>query len=543
MRSGGGRRALGVGALALALLLGVTCSRDEPSCPHAAYGYIVGRVTTGGLPATSTLRFDANWGIGSRATFYRSVVANGSFEAVVAPGDYYLRLEGPNQERYDYSPDGVAHRYTGESAAIRVADGDTARADFSFGSLVVDVAVPSEVDWREVSMTASWGGRAGFRSPSVTVRPEWSDGLARFRYPILPSGSIALAARVPSGWDADETVWLPGTHRPEQAESVQVAVGGLTRHSVVLPQHVATIRGEVVGSWQRMQLTHPFVSLLADDSLAIVAKAISGSDGAFEVPLVIPEPVRVLVSLGGNERWIGGESFATATRFDPQAWSITDVGRLEESGLLLELITPAPRVRGGFGVELVRPGETEPARTLWLDYDPATNLVGIPSIEPGTYLMRFDNSRMQMNWVGQWYDRAAGVEAATQVTIPSGGAVVPLAVQLEPGGSLSGSVPSDSLSDPRDFVIYVADAQRRETVGRIYECEPCSCYGSPFRFTARGLPDGSYRVGALVGDHCPPPWAAPPETIWYPGTTDWDSAGVVTIVNHAAVTGLEIHLP
>ena len=56
-----------------------------------------------------------------------------------------------------------------------------------------------------------------------------------------------------------------------------------------------------------------------------------------------------------------------------------------------------------------------------------------------------------------------------------------------------------------------------------------------------GLPDGDFKVGAWpVGEGRD--WLDPPpaDTVWYPGTEDWDSASVVEIRDASVVTDLVI---
>jgi hypothetical protein len=543
LRSGGGGAAV---VCLLVVLLCAACSEDEPSCPHTAYGYVAGQVIAGGVPtsASVTLRSLSHWRNASSISL--PVESDGSFCFAVAAGDYELEYEGRYTNRLTYSADGESNGYRGPADTLHVADGDTIRADFRLGSLLVDVDLPPRLDHVDVHLTALRPSVSGFGSQTFTAETDWTlQGLARFVFPALPPGAYALRLYLPVlGGVRDEQVWLPGAHRPNAAESIRVEVGRLIRNSASLPQVEATIRGQVAGSWQIMGTAYPQISLVTADSLVCMPGAHTRSDGSFSIPVVLCEPVRVLISLVGTERWIGGESFATATLFDLQPGVETDAGCIVESGLLLELLEPAARMRGSFEIELVRPGETVPARTLQVESYGGSNLVPFPNVDPGTYLVHIDNGRLAMNWCSQWFDRAATSESATAVTVPAGGAVTPLAVHLEPGGSVSGSVPNDSLGNPEKFVVYVATAETRETVGQIHMCEGCSCgYTLPFQFHARGLPDGRYRVGVLVGDHCPPPWSAPLETVWFPGTTDWDSAAVVTITDHADVSGIDISVP
>jgi len=58
-------------------------------------------------------------------------------------------------------------------------------------------------------------------------------------------------------------------------------------------------------------------------------------------------------------------------------------------------------------------------------------------------------------------------------------------------------------------------------------------------YEVEGLPDGDWKIGAWLRAEGYPD-QPPAGTVWYPGTTDWNEAGVIQVRNHADVTGIVI---
>jgi hypothetical protein len=88
-----------------------------------------------------------------------------------------------------------------------------------------------------------------------------------------------------------------------------------------------------------------------------------------------------------------------------------------------------------------------------------------------------------------------------------------------------------------DFLFYLTPAHERVRWGLDYGGES----GSDFEF--EGVPDGEWKVGAWrqrPGEYSDQP---PSDTIRYPGTTDWSAAGILSITEASALSGLEIALP
>ena len=114
---------------------------------------------------------------------------------------------------------------------------------------------------------------------------------------------------------------------------------------------------------------------------------------------------------------------------------------------------------------------------------------------------------------------------------------------LEQGGSIHGSVLNDAPDAPARFALYVVTASQGETVGHVIDCDRYTIHLPPWEFERARAPRWAVSNRGVAQSDLLPSWEAPTGTIWYPGTTNWDSAGVVTIVDHSAVSGIEISLP
>jgi hypothetical protein len=534
-----------IGLCGLLLLGGCSESTDEPDCgPAVPYGYIAGRIEAD-RPITDAIVAVRQRNLSYPEAFevYSPVDAEGRFSLAVPAGDYTLAARVLDH-LYAYSASGAENGYQDEADMLSIAARDSAIVFFRFGTLAVEVSI-AEDDWeaQDVRLLAYWlpeGDRWYWARNEATIRA----GVARFEMNGLPAGDYKLELELTGPEPrSSEKIWLPGTHDRDEAAVVSLAVGDSLSYQAHLPGEMAELSGHVIGSWQAMGLDSPMLALLTSDSLLVQEALAAEDDGSFRLVLMIPERVRVACEIEDTTRWIGGDDFASATEFELSPGAIVDAGTIEESGLLLELVETYPASSWRFGLTLVRAEDGSLAHSRWISRSSDTNLLPIANLDPGVYYLHLTNPRLRMDWMSQWYDGAASMSAATPITVPSGTAV-PLTLTLAKGGSIGGSVLNDFEGAPSWFVIYVTQSDFRETIGRGPGCHDGGYYvGIAFPFTARGLADGDYKVGAWPGDCDSLRWDAPDGTIWFPGTADWDSAGVVTITEHAEVTGIDIPWP
>ena len=166
---------------------------------------------------------------------------------------------------------------------------------------------------------------------------------------------------------------------------------------------------------------------------------------------------------------------------------------------------------------------------------------------PGDYYLLFSHSSslpgFTFDWIPEWYNGSLSVAAATPITITSYGEIAPLSIQLREGTSLPFEIVINELANdylvctafltPHDFEANWIDAQLSCETG-----ESPDYYSFPF--IAKGLPPGKYKVGGLLEQFTS---YQIPKTVWYPGTTDWDSATVITIIENEPVPALKFAIP
>jgi hypothetical protein len=346
--------------------------------------------------------------------------------------------------------------------------------------------------------------------------------------PPAPPGPWAVRV---SGGGGAEWFWLPGTWDPAGADSIVLTADRVVVREYVLPARAATLRGSVTGSWQAMGLDPPAVFACVNDSTQ-VAYAYVAADGTWVLPLLSASHVRLVVEIGGGRRWIGGDSWSSASEFILAPGAETVVPPQVESGLLvrfrgdLEWTTGSRRFTlvDGAGRAIVRES-----------YGRQSDLSPIANLAPGTYRVHVGPADPGGEaWAPQWFDLADDQVSATPVVVPGGGAVVPLTITLHAGGEIRGSVLGGGV-----VVVTPADA---DTALGWYSTQYES---SDFR--VRGLLDGAYKIGAAHPDDGPPSFGDSghlgddTSLVWY-GSTSWDSATVVTIRDHGIVDGIEIRL-
>jgi hypothetical protein len=160
---------------------------------------------------------------------------------------------------------------------------------------------------------------------------------------------------------------------------------------------------------------------------------------------------------------------------------------------------------------------------------------GIPNLRPGSYLLRIDPAFSGFaEWLPQWFDGSLTQEAATPITIANEGDVVPVHVTLTVGGKITGTI-ADAAYPDADHLVYYTRADDPASIGFSFGLAGRS-------FTVPGLQDGDYKVGAWRQPSRIYPEQPPSGTVWYPGTSDWTAAQVISIRDHGVVSGIDIEM-
>ncbi|MFH1144743.1 MAG: hypothetical protein V1774_09395 [Candidatus Eisenbacteria bacterium] len=524
-------RALGAGLLAAALAaacMEVDPVRVQPSIVDI--GYIQGRVHAGDLVSDGSI--SARLISDASREYDLRLDGDGAYRIDLPPGAYFLAAQVDGGTFY-FRAAGPDSGYVWASAdTLRVVVGETIEADFFLGSATIEVEAPLDPQQR-------WEIR--IQSVAAASDRDWvaevygsGGGTARCDVKGLLPGAYRMRLESRSG----ETVWLPGVRRIADADTLRIEVDRTTAYHTRLEGAEAYVEGRVTGSWQAMGVSPPRVSLWNADSTLILSESVGELTGGFCLRVLFPEPFRLKVEIEGVPRWIGGDSFAEATQYDLAPGDAIRDLLVEESGLSIEL---AASSASDFNLLLLDLGD-QSTHAFSGHFLRGGRWLFIPNLDPGVYAIQFINSNLRTDWQTQWCDGALTLESARPVELLPGG-VTDLYVTLVAGGVIRGTITSQDGEDWYSGPISIVHAASGELYGRLGNRSSVVVIEEVVaeEYAARGIADGEYKVGVAVFSVHSEEFEE--YTYWYPGTLDPDSAGVVTIVDHAEVSGIDITLP
>jgi len=451
----------------------------------------------------------------------------------VPEGDYTIELfvEGPGWGHYSWTHTGTTYGYD-TADTIRVDSAHSpVEIQFELGSIAFDLGVFGALDREHAGLRLH--RRDVDKDRSHTYIEDFSldieHGRIRDQVPGVLPGEYLIEIRYLAS--QQESFWLPFTHDPEQARWYRVGVDSLLTVTLAQDFSPAHIRGSVTGAWQELGFSPPMVFFVSPDSV-LIAHADVRTSGEFDVPLYVLGPLKIGIEQSIRQ-WVGGTDFQNATVFHPQPGGTISGIHFTQSGIRFHLNVPGDyaesvsfELRDAASSALIGTVATWPA---YERYAAVTNLA------PGEFLIYISPSRLDLGqalWRPQWYDRAAAVQDAKRVTVSYSGEVINCDLFLELGGSIAGEV-----RYARSY-FYVMVTRVDNPEPWAYDSFPVS---ASFQFL--GLPDGDYKIGAWDG-HIP--WdggPAPAGAVWYPGTTDWNQAGVLQISDANAIAGIVIDIP
>jgi hypothetical protein len=419
------------------------------------------------------------------------------------------------------------------TGVVIVETGKVTRADFALGEVVVHLTLPQQFDGQRVSLILA-RHRAGLQPKRYYgTAEEVVSGEVTLRSKGVPAGVYSMVLW-PRSSGAPE-ILLPGVLDPRLADSVVVGISATTDYESVLAYSTSLIRGEIRGSWESAGYAmRPEVTFLTEDSL-VVGSVVTDAHGSFSAELPYTRQVRVLVSIGYVEQWMGGRSFRDATTFALDPEHEAEVPLFMESGLLVRLVPPDPWMSVEATCELV---DEQGRVTRVNNGSEAPDQFLISNLIPGNYrLFVRPESWYEVDWLPQWYDLADSAEGARVVVVPPNGGIASVVVRLERGGEIAGLVRNALGAPLSDHAVMVTRAESPQA----WVIRWSAAAG---RFRIRGLPDGDWKVAAsedkMLSGY--PAGVAGDGWIWYGGTS-FDSAAVIAIRNHIVVDGIEIRLP
>ncbi len=533
------RRALLILPILLALLPCCETSSNTPACcPPPASGTIRGTVHAPGDSVHLAVVAEGVFADHNRRASFRAPCGEqGGYVLDVPEGRYLLRTDFGNH--YYYKANGPV-RLSRDADTLTVRGGEILdQVNLVFGAGMFDLTLPAGLDGTMLNVSlrdTAPDPRSRAEYASVSARAQ--DGHRRGSFGSVPPGAYFIRANLSFG-GLQQPFWMPFTRDPQAADTVSIEPGERVIYRATLASPAARIRGQIQGSWQRLGIGVPQVSLYDADSLKVASGA-ADVFGVFQFDLYLIERVRVRVGLGEASFWIGGTSFREATEFVLAPGEEVEVAGRMESAILLTVVADQGIESPSYAVVRVfdATGRVEIVCTPRIQ---PPDLLAIPGLLGGTYRLRIEPSHQaDTEWLPQWYDRAPTPEAATPIVVPAGGEVVPMTVRLLTGGTIEGLV-LDYQDNPVTFFGSILTPADQDTcLRRDYVSDP----DGQFRFI--GLSDGDYKVGVtnrfLSADgSCS---GSPSDSlIWYPGTPSWDSAAAISIRGAQVVSDLEFRLP
>lgn len=528
----------GLAALVLLASLGGCDEVGNPIAPAVSGGRIAGRVFTGGpIPDGNIEVQGVDLPVGQDWRIRVDLDPQGRFSLDVPPGRYRVRIRliGGAWSYYFSSTGPVSSRLDADTLIVDSFH-DTGHLDFHLSSATLNLSFPNQdmTDYDARIRLFPEGSNGSYESPSedldghsgnvslVGIRP------GRYRIRLEISRQFFLSG---------QTIWIPGHPDSATAPFFEVPVDSEFTTAYTQDTSPAHLAGRIGGGWQELGIEfQPYLSLVGLDS-SHVEEIRADEDGTFAFDLFWPQPVKLHIEQDHVAQFVGGPSFADATVYDlDPGQSITDL-ELETATILIEssgsLLNPFRDMNGE--IQIYDPLDM----SLIARTHPQVTSLGtavLPNLWPGEFLFRAVPDSWQIGstpWYDQWYNGTQDATQAQRVILTEHGEILHLPWHLLAGGTVSGQVTTSWPDRWIDTVVTTADDAGWWAYKSDYS-------GTTREFAFLGLPDGEYKIGASTiylfdGEYTT-------TTSWYPGTADWDSAGIITIEGAGAVEGIEISL-
>lgn len=483
----------------MVLLVG-SCGDDEPTAPCPTYevGAFEGRVLAGGVGIQAT--------VGARAAershrgeilFLTRSDSTGHYRLAVPSGSYWLEVNP--------SHSGVgAGMFPGLGDTLTITN-HVRQADLRCASVRFRVHTPPGMEGREMAANLELPWRTDEANAVV------HDGQLEYLFPLLQAASGRFSVGT---WPV--RYWLPGTYDRDSARIVAFPVDQPLVVAAALDRWAA-----LSGTFRGPSQDHASVEAYAAVDSARVGATSTTADGSFVLDVLSARPVKIRVEMDDAEQWIGGESFATAQVFDLQPGEAVRDLTVGAGGVRCTLEGPGNLINQR-AVVVLRDESGRNHGALFSSDSP----VSVRNLRPGRYYLYVSGIPAEQTWGSQWYDGATSLAHATPIDVLAG-EITPVTVHLFPGGSLDGRLLLADGTPVSYGPVTIIDADGASS--SIYWIQHRDV--GAFRF--RGLGDGGYRLAAQTEEGN---W-------WFPGTANPDSARVVEVIDHAAVTGIEWRLP
>ena len=527
--------------MAMVFLFCPGCNDSIDLCePPVPVGRVEGWIRSGGLTLDANVTATNNDGVyPNRAEFQTEPNDAGFFSFDLPSGRYTFQLKVPGG-RYDYIASGTGFGQVPPDTVEVGAGIFTPEINFDLGGVTLGFDLPAYMHGQYGQVVLhppdleEWGD---WRRVTVGIAEIVTGRLELEVAGVLPGEyqvEVTLGCLSSSCWPTSggERFWMPGTH--DQSESPWYTVGpdSVLSFTGAMLGEPARLEGRVSGAWLDMGIQQrPVVSIVTEDSLLTLSRIGTDDDGRFDAAILMPRPVKLLVSQFGIDYWIGGPGFEDATVFDLESGvTITGIEH-EQCGIHLVVDETEALLRGSR--ILVYNKADLSLVTTNTDWGGSNRHIAIPNLWPGEFLIHIDHKsweRGTRDWKSQWFDRAATVDQAQPVLLAAAGQLARLNLVVELGGQITGRL-LDEEGPLKSYMVWVYPVGEENSWAEIFEFD--------YSFNMKGLPDGDYVLGAQVFSFDP----QEENIIWYPGTLDRQEAQIIEIRDASVVEGADIIIP
>jgi hypothetical protein len=514
--------------IAFSVLTGLSGCEECPTDPEPDAGTIAritGRIVGGGTPVSTEFLAIGFSNLGDHVTCGAWTDSLGYFQVDLPPGQYWLALsESRGSLDFGFHPARGLIWPPGDTDSVTIAPGQT---DLLISAAAVRLQVYLPDLWQEdpdpleadrVYCTLMDPEGEFERKRIATRSTSWVDGWATMEVPLIPAGIYRVKLHLlHSRSSVAQEAWLT-----VGADGDSLLVQGTGLHEVNAGElRIARLTASATRSWQALGV-RPSLVLYREDSTIVIWDR-SAEDGTFEVPMLEPAPIRCAVEVYPVRQWIGGDDFASATTFYPQAGETLHLFDHAVNSLRVHLHGPGSNTSFDGRALLVDGSGLPFAETRVCSGGGNKFLLG--NVPAGTYFLKLTSTDRPRRFCPQWYASAESLAAATPIQIPGGGGYTEIDMHLLAGGQIQGRILD------ADFALPGRAIQVESTDGTFSDTRAATVSPYDSSFVIPALPNGAFRVGVK------PPSSS--VVNWYPGTTDPDEANVILIEGHGRVEGVE----
>ena len=396
-------------------------------------------------------------------------------------------------------------------------------ADFHTATLVTVLEAPAHLDPSETDV-AVW---------NLDLGASWHAAFAEsLVWSMLPPGTYALTFEERHV----RPLWAEWAFDPQQAGSFQVSPDGVTKRWFRPIPPPSYVRGLLTGESGWDDNTRASV---VDQEGRVIGEVPIALDGSFDLKCYLEEEVRVRLCVEEYSPclWYGGYEFERAVPIRVVPGGAPTQIEIVAGSIEVAVEPPSSDLPFSVSLRLEDQEGASRARESWYPDLPGVRFRGLL---PGVYYLHID-AGMRGPVLPLWYPAAETRQEATPIVVDEQGNLTQVSMSLLLNGSIAGTVVFDE-GDGNDEDVDLFRLLLTSSASAAVLEERAFLRVSPSFSFVFWQPDGDYRVGLAPADF-DSTGALPPKTIWWRDQADWEGADIISVRDHAQVTGIELHWP